>query len=97
MKKFMKIILALLGLPKSIYFNFRSLPINQAIKLPILLSPITKIVSASGNVKLECPVHFGIIQFGLSGTAGILPHYCCCIQNNGTLIFKGKVFIGGGR
>ena len=53
MRPLMKILLALLGIPKSVWVNFRSLPLWQAIRLPIIVSPLTKIVSTHGVIEIN--------------------------------------------
>ena len=95
MKHWMKFLLAFLGIPKSIWINFRSLPIKDAIFLPIIVSPLTKIVSTEGRVRIDTIVRPGMISFGLSGY-GLAVANKCIIQNNGLLVFHGKTRFGGG-
>ncbi len=95
MKRWMKIILALLGLPKSIWLNFRSLPLASAIRLPILVAPSMKIVSSRGAIVIEGKISLGMITFGLSGY-GLSTSNKCVIQNDGTIQFIGPQNFGGG-
>ena len=54
----------LFALPQSIIFNFRYLPFNQAIKLPILIYG-ARIVNTKGRIYLATPnIQFGMIRFG---------------------------------
>lgn len=56
-----------LALPKSIYFNFRMLPLNQAWRLPILVSHRTALDNLSGKVVLkESHPKMGFIKIGFS-------------------------------
>lgn len=85
-----------LGLPKSIYVNFRLLPFKQAIKLPIIVSSKTKLVSLCGKVNLG-KVKTGTIRIGFGGTEHIDYSYNRTILKiDGTINFKGKAKIGLG-
>lgn len=85
------------GLPKSIILNFTQLPWNQAVKLPILVSYRTKFKSLKGKINIEGNVSFGQIRIGLSGIGSGTAHYkATVLENNGKLLFNGKVFFGGG-
>ena len=85
----------LLSLPKSFYFCLRSMPLGQAVKLPVIVSRKTAFRSLRGRVLLGKTPRFGMVRigFGGSGTAWHLP---CSIENNGTMQFDGTVRIGGG-
>lgn len=48
---------------KTIWFNFHYLPFRQAIKLPILLYK-PKFLVCKGRIKIDGPVHFGMITLG---------------------------------
>ena len=86
-----------LGLPKSIILNFTQLPKKQAIRLPILVSYRTKFKSLKGNMYIKDTVKFGQIRIGLSGAGSGTAHYLpTVIENNGSIVFKGCVEIGGG-
>lgn len=89
----------LFGLPKSIYFCFKYLPIKMAIKLPVLLSRHVYLMNAGGGVEFDTTdVTFGLIKIGF-GEVGIFDSkYSRTIwQNNGgKVIFKGKASIGHG-
>lgn len=55
---------ALLGLPKSLWVNFRYLPLGQTIRLPIVVSPDC-CVSCGGKVILRTgEVSFAMIRVG---------------------------------
>ena len=93
----MKKIDLILGLPKSICFNFCQLPFKEAIKLPVVVSWRTKFKSLKGKVRIDAPIKTAMVRIGMdgSGTAFYQP---VVIENNGTLIFeKGVQFGGGGQ
>lgn len=61
----------LLGLPKTIYFNLKYLPIKQAITLPIFISHKVKFLKLKGKIEIDCnDVKFGFIKIGY-GNIGI--------------------------
>jgi len=49
---------------KTIYFNFRMLPIHEAKNLPIIFYGKINIVSLTGKLILDTPLKFGIVKFG---------------------------------
>ncbi len=68
----------LLGLPKTLVFNFCYFPMSQAWRLPVLVSHRMKFVRLGGEVTLN-PVSFGAVRLGLpdvdifpdTGTCGV--------------------------
>ncbi len=77
----------------SIYFNFKYLPIKQAIKLPILVYKPT-FHEMGGSVKIESSkIHFGMIRIGFWRTA-TYPNTGISWRNRGKIIFKGTCIIG---
>ena len=86
----------LFGLPKSIYVNVRVLPFTQAIKLPIVVSYKTKIISLNGKVHLK-KVKTGIIRIGFGGAEHIDYNYNRTILKiDGIASFDGRAKIGVG-
>jgi acetyltransferase-like isoleucine patch superfamily enzyme len=55
----------LLGLPKTVAFNFRYLPFAQAWRLPVLLSPRVKLVKLGGHVTVDGR-RFGCVHLGVA-------------------------------
>jgi len=94
--KIVKLARYALGLPKSIYVNFRLLPIKQAIFLPIIVSNNTKLISLSGKATLK-KVKTGIVRIGFTGADMIdYNHNPTILKVCGTINFNGKVKIGKG-
>lgn len=94
--KTVKLIRYISGIPKSVYVNFRLLPFNQAIKLPIMVSRKTKLRSLSGKVHLK-KVKTGIIRIGFGGTDMLDYRYNRTILKiTGEIYFNGKTKIGVG-
>lgn len=79
-------------LPVSIWFNFKTLPFSQAIKLPILLYK-PKFVSTTGKVIIDSPVKFGMIWLGFNNVS-IYPNNGIIYDNKGVITFKGRAIIG---
>ncbi len=95
MKRFLKI-LQKINL-KTIFFNFKYLPIKQAIKLPILISRKVYLREVSGKILIIGPIRPGLIQLGY-GNIGIFDNKKSrsIWEVSGTVIFKGRANIGHG-
>lgn len=87
------------GLPKTIYLNFKSLPLSQAIKLPIFISHRVILASLKGKIVFDCDnVKTGMVKIGF-GYVGIFDRYRSrsIIENSGTLVLGGgNINIGHG-
>lgn len=98
----MKILLnILLGLPKSIYVNFKALPISQAIRLPILVSGKTKVSYINRRTLsiLNPNIRFRMISIGIvSPNEGIIYPEKCFFGTDGTskIVFRGKFQLAAG-
>ena len=90
----MKYVDYILGIPKSLIVNLKYLPINQAIKLPILVSHKTKIYG-NGKIRIVGNVQTRMIKVGLTGS-GTAKYNSTVIENNGTLVLDGRIYFGGG-
>jgi len=87
----------MLSLPKTIYFNFKYLPFEQARKLPIFVSHRVWLMQMAGSIHLEGSIHRGMITIGF-GRVGIFDrHKSRTIwQVAGRVVFKGRARIGHG-
>lgn len=76
---------------KTIWFNWKMLPANQAYKLPIYLYGKTKFRSLSGSIIIDAPISSGMIKIGKRDyyTATSIP--LCIWTIRGTIVFKGRV------
>ncbi|MBO4303880.1 MAG: acyltransferase [Lentisphaeria bacterium] len=83
------------SLLKSIWFNFRCLPLRTAWKLPVLLYPRTKVYSSRGRIEITGKVKTGMIKFGRE-EAFPCAWEATCLQIEGTVIFEGRAFFGSG-
>ena len=77
----------------SIYFNFRLLPFNQAIKLPILLYKPKFGKLRHGSVIIDCKVEPGMIRIG-HNVVNLYPNNGCMIDIKGSIVFKGRCLMG---
>lgn len=86
-----------LNLIKTLYFNFKVLPLNQAIKLPFYLYGKVYLWDLSGKVVIEDDIKSGMIRVGFKWVdlwpTSFLPTQ---LQVMGTLMFKGPAVISGG-
>jgi len=77
----------------SLFFCLKYLPINQAIKIPILVRK-PKLVQLKGSVKIDCaPIRFGMIKMGFLESR-LWPDNGIIWTVMGNVVFKGKAKIG---
>lgn len=82
-----------LSLSKTLYFNFKSLPFKQAIRLPVFIYHGTSIYNI-GKIEINSTDIFqGMIQWGKLGYKSVGKGK---IANFGKIEFSGPVFFGGG-
>ncbi len=84
---------------KSIYVCFKLFPFRVALKLPLIIGRHTYVRIPKGSVELDCPASFGLISFGIGGSADLAifeskKNYLA-ITRNGKLIIKGKTHFAG--
>jgi acetyltransferase-like isoleucine patch superfamily enzyme len=98
MKKLKKIYLNILGLPKTILFNFRYFPLRHAIRLPVFVSHRVWLMDLSGKVKIS-DIQTGAVKIGF-GNVGIFDQHrsrtIWQVSDSGVVEFKGKAKIGHG-
>ena len=85
-----------LNILKTIYINFRMLPISEAIKFPILINYRTELINLSGKIRFLCPVRAGMLQFNNFNDEFIGAHHWRRIEIIGELNIGGKVDFGIG-
>ena len=89
--------LLLRGFPKTVYFNFRSLPFRQAIRLPLLVSPKVALYDTRGKVTILGPIRPAMILIGF-GELGAFDHRRsrAVWEVFGHVIFDGPVRLSNG-
>lgn len=82
----------------TLWLNFRSFPLKQAIKIPIFVFGRPRLFTLSGNMKVEGKVSPGMIKFN-KDMHGAPSNMCgqTEIVNRGTIIFRGPGLIGTGN
>lgn len=87
----------ILSLPKTIYFNFKYFNFKQAMKLPILMSYNTVLLSTKGKITINRPIKTAMIRIGF-GNVGIFDKSKSRTILNiyGEIIFNGRADIGHG-
>lgn len=86
----------MLGLPKSIYINFRLCRFQDAIKLPIIVSRKVVFLSLSGTATFD-KVRLGIVRIGFGSVETVDYQYeRTLLFIKGHVHFKGKAKIGKG-
>lgn len=89
----------ILSLPKSIYFNFKVLPADQAVKLPVLVSYDTELRSLQAKVNINCPVKYGMITIGMANGSfniGSCRKSMLDLKKGGIWNFSGKAVLAKG-
>lgn len=100
MNKIYKLILYVLGLPKTLYFNFKYLPFYQAVKLPIFISHRVILKNTKGTIKLlpiQGEIKPALIKIGF-GDVGIFDNgrSRSIWECSGEVCFYGQTNIGHG-
>lgn len=92
-----KIFLAILGLPKTLYFNFKYFDFRHAIQLPVLVSHRVNLEKCGGTVKIDAPIHFGMVKLGY-GDVGFFDHrqVRSSWKVGGAVLFHGAANLGNG-
>ena len=80
----------LISIPKSLYVNFRLLPLRQALRMPIAVRWNTRLADLSGSAAITGAVRRGMVSIGFEQVAIFDPHSQPCI-----LDIRGRWNIGG--
>lgn len=83
----------------SIFFNFKILPLSEAIHVPILLSYDTRILKLKkGSILIPKGAKTFSIKMGIEGVDGISPYRrsLLCLENGSVICFKGRASISKG-
>lgn len=82
---------------KTIYFNFKYLPVKKAIKFPFLISKNVFLLKTEGEIILNGAIRTGMVQLGY-GKVGIFDRKRerSIWQIEGTVIFNGSAYLGHG-
>ncbi len=83
---------------RTLLFNFKHLPLKQAVHLPVLLY-LSGETSGNGSYLIDIPlenIRFGMLKFGVRNENSILSKTGLCIHNDGVFVLKGSGVIGNG-
>lgn len=88
-------------LPETLYLNFRTLPVRDALKLPyIVMGPCSLRGLKRNNVRIEGPLKTGMIRLGARKTAKrgipVAGRTSLIVDGNGSIIFRGTASVGAG-
>jgi len=89
----------ILSFPKTLFFNFRTLPFTQAVRLPILVGYNTRIEAAHKGVIQFKETHIRpmMIRIGFGGTREVVPNRYGVINiDKGSLTFLGQATFAAG-
>ena len=100
MQKIKKLLAIILAIPRTIYFNFRYLPIAQAVRLPIWLATNVRVRNMyRGGIVIDAPVRMAMIRVGFHQVDAICVYSLKTILNipqPGKWVLKGEAHIGHG-
>lgn len=98
MKKLFRLLIRINWL-KTIYINYKTLPIYQACRLPIIVDNYIQIVNLKKNgIIIYAPIKFGMVDFCFhDSTQTARKNYGLIdLTGNGKIILHGKVYWGHG-
>lgn len=98
LQKINKLYLYLIGIPKTVYFNFKYFNFATAIKLPVLISHRVVLLDTNGKIHINCDsISTGMIKIGF-GSVGIFDskRSRTIWQVSGNVVFNGTCHIGHG-
>ncbi len=88
---------AFLGLPKTLVFNLRYLPLRQALRLPVLVSHRVALVNLGGSVTVEGPLRPGTVLLGFGSNGAFDFRRSRSVwQVAGDVVFEGPARLGHG-
>ncbi len=79
---------------KTLYFNFKMFPFNEARKLPVFFYGKVKFQSLRGKIQINAPLELGMIGFGQRYEMNTVHRGIAELNLSGTLIFNGYVQFG---
>lgn len=79
---------------KTVYFNFKLLPINQAKKLPVVFYGSVTFRGLKGKVIINQPIKFGMVGFGQRYELISVSKNAAQLTLNGTFIVNGHLQFG---
>ncbi|MBR1667157.1 MAG: acyltransferase [Bacteroidaceae bacterium] len=82
---------------KTLYFNFHYFPFKTAIRVPVFIYWQSELYKMKGQIVIDAPIRTGMVRFGPHGlgTQDLLFSRTMWAVA-GTLVVKGKVYIGRG-
>lgn len=97
MKHFIRILLYVISMPKTVYFNLRCLPFGLALKLPVYIHYNVKLGELhKGIIHIDAPIRRFMIKYGVGGVKGIDSHRSQLWLQNGSITFKGTASFAEG-
>jgi acetyltransferase-like isoleucine patch superfamily enzyme len=97
LRKVLQALLVLRGLPKTLVFNLRYLPLRQAVRLPVVMSHRVALLDLSGTVTLNGPVRPGMVLLGFGQVGAFDFRRSRSVwQVAGDVVFEGRARLGNG-
>lgn len=97
LKAIHKVNLMLKSIPKTLYFNFKYLPIKEALKFPIIVSHRVTLQRMDGSIEFGQPIHFNMVRKGFHENPVFDQKRNRAVWNNaGKIVFNGTAYFGNG-
>ena len=84
-------LLTKVNIVKTLFINFKMLPLRKAIKIPILVYYRTEIINLSGRININCKIETGLIQFNNVNDEFLGKHHWRRIEILGDVSINGKI------
>ena len=95
-KKLKDIYRYILGIPKTLYFNFKYFKLKDAVKVPVIISHKVKFENLLGEIELK-KIKPAIVRIGFGSVENYDFRYSRTVLDiQGKIIFNGKAKIGHG-
>lgn len=86
-----------LDIIKTLYFNFRCLPLKAAVRFPVFVFRKTRLSQLNGRFELKCAPVTGMIQIGPGMLGTVDRKYTRTVWGvSGHIVFEGKAAFGRG-
>lgn len=98
MKQISNLLYILASIPKTVYFNFRCLPLKDAVKLPFFIGHNVRLIELHrGIVSINSSIMPFLIRFGHGGSETVPANKASIRLKNGQLLFNGKARFASGN
>lgn len=92
-----KLWLSVAAIPKTVIFNFRYLPLKEALRFPFIVSHRVALQKMSGKIEILAPIRANMIRLGFHENPVFDRRERAVWHNTGTVVFTETAYIGNGN